>query len=71
MDQKVVFEDVISILKPFVKNTDALQSVAMEMKREGRLAAVTDSLRKAIRIEVHEDRLRTIPWPPPLSPPGT
>jgi parvulin-like peptidyl-prolyl isomerase len=48
-----------------------LQSVAMEMKREGRLAAVTDSLRKAIRIEVHEDRLRTIPWPPPLSPPGT
>jgi len=48
-----------------------LQSAATEMKREARLAALTDSLRKAIHVEIHEDRLSALPWPPPVAPPGT
>ncbi len=50
-----------------------LQGVAAEIKREARLAALTDSLRRVFPpIELHVDRLRRIPWPPaPAAPPGT
>lgn len=42
-----------------------LQGVAVQMKREARLAALTDSLRRVFpSIELHADRLRRIPWPP-------
>jgi parvulin-like peptidyl-prolyl isomerase len=42
-----------------------LQGVAIEIQREARLAALTDSLRKLFPpIELHADRLRRIPWPP-------
>jgi peptidyl-prolyl cis-trans isomerase C len=49
-----------------------IQSVATQMKREARLAALTDSLRRAFpSIELHADRLRRIPWPPaPAGLPG-
>ena len=49
-----------------------LQGAATEMKREARLSALTDSLRKVFRPELHAERLRRIPWPPaPAAPPGT
>ena len=42
-----------------------LQGVATEMKREARLAALTDSLRRAFApVVVYTDRLRRVPWPP-------
>jgi len=45
-----------------------LQGVATEMKREARLAAVTDSLRQALApMVVYADRLRRVPWPPAIS----
>jgi hypothetical protein len=49
-----------------------LQGVALELKREARLAALTDSLRRAFApIVVYSDRLRRIPWPPVAAPTGT
>jgi hypothetical protein len=46
-----------------------LQGVATEMKREERLAVVTDSLRRVFApVVVHADRLRRVPWP--LAPAG-
>lgn len=49
----------------------ALQSEALEFRREERLQALTDSLRMALRPEIHPERLQSIPWPesPPGSPP--
>jgi peptidyl-prolyl cis-trans isomerase C len=42
-----------------------LQNVATESKREARLAALTDSLRRVIRpVVVYADRLQRVPWPP-------
>jgi peptidyl-prolyl cis-trans isomerase C len=50
-----------------------LQNAATEMKREARLQALTDSLRRVFPpVELHADRLRRIPWPPAAAgPPGT
>lgn len=49
-----------------------LQGVATEMKREARLAALTDSLRHAYApVVVYTDRLRRVPWPPAPSGPGS
>ena len=42
-----------------------LQNAAIEMRREARLNALTDSLRRVIRpVVFYADRLRRIPWPP-------
>ncbi len=42
-----------------------LQGAATEMKREARLLALTDSLRKVFpTVELHLDHLRRVPWPP-------
>ena len=41
-----------------------LQGVATQIKREARLAALTDSLRRVFPIVVYTDRLRRLPWPP-------
>jgi peptidyl-prolyl cis-trans isomerase C len=49
-----------------------LQGVAGEAKREQRLQALTDSLRKVIQpVTLYADRLRRLPWPPPAAPPGS
>ena len=40
-----------------------LESRASEAAREARLAALTDSLRRAIPVQVFSERLRRIPWP--------
>jgi peptidyl-prolyl cis-trans isomerase C len=48
-----------------------LQGVALEIKREARLAALTDSLRRVLGpVVVHEERLRRVPWPPAATPPA-
>jgi peptidyl-prolyl cis-trans isomerase C len=48
-----------------------LQGVATELKREARLMALTDSLRRAFPPVVYTDRLRRLPWPPaPAAPVG-
>jgi TRAP-type C4-dicarboxylate transport system substrate-binding protein len=49
-----------------------LQNAAMESKREARLAALTDSLRRVIRpVVVYTDRLQRVPWPPAPATPGS
>lgn len=49
-----------------------LQGAATDIKREGRLTVLTDSLRTALKPQVHLDRLAKIPWPPaPAATPGT
>ena len=49
-----------------------LQGVAGEVKREQRLTALTDSLRKVIHpVTLYLDRLNRLPWPPPAAPPGS
>jgi peptidyl-prolyl cis-trans isomerase C len=49
-----------------------LQAAATELSREARLAALTDSLRRAIApIRIHAERLRRVPWPPVPVLPGT
>ncbi len=70
MDQKVVFDDVISILKPFVKNTDALQTVAMETSilkdlkvNSARLVDVVLEIEDKFGIEVKDseaDKVKTV-----------
>ncbi len=49
-----------------------LQGAAIALQREARLAALSDSLRRALSpIVVYQDRLRRVPWPPaPAGPPG-
>jgi peptidyl-prolyl cis-trans isomerase C len=62
-DQKAqTFED----LPQMVRNQ--LHAQAVEVKREQRLTALTDSLRQSIKVTVHRDRLAKIPWPPPPAP---
>ena len=70
MDQKAVFEDVVSILKPFVKNTDALKVVAMETSilkdlrvNSARLVDVVLEIEDKFGIEVKDaeaDKVRTV-----------
>ncbi len=49
-----------------------LQGVATELRREERLAALTDSLRRALTPVVYEPRLRRLRWPPAATaPPGS
>jgi parvulin-like peptidyl-prolyl isomerase len=43
----------------------ALEQEALELKRDHRLSAFTDSLRSTTKIEIYRDRLKTIPWPVP------
>lgn len=43
----------------------ALTFEAVEMRREQRLVAVTDSLRAVVKPVVRQDRLKRIPWPVP------
>jgi len=45
-----------------------LQGQALDRLRGGRILALTDSLRRVIRVEVHRERLRSIPWPVPPEP---
>jgi hypothetical protein len=50
-------------LAPAVQQS--VRQEALTMRREERLAALTDSLRRVVRpFEVHEDVLARIPWPP-------
>src|SRR5262249_19715386 len=42
-----------------------LQSFAVDKKRAGRLAALTDSLKREIPISVYWKRLAHLPWPAP------
>ena len=70
MNQKTVFDDVISILKPFVKNADALQAVAMETSilkdlkvNSARLVDVVLEIEDKFGIEVKDaeaDKVRTV-----------
>lgn len=70
MDQKVVFDDVISILKPFVKNAEALQTVAMETSilkdlkvNSARLVDVVLEIEDKFGIEVKDseaDKVKTV-----------
>jgi hypothetical protein len=41
----------------------ALQQEALEMKRDMRLVAYTDSLRNTVKIEIFRDKLKRVPWP--------
>ncbi len=41
----------------------ALENQAREFKRQQVLAALTDSLRRTIPVEIHAERLRGVPWP--------
>jgi hypothetical protein len=41
----------------------ALSQEAVEAHRELALAAYTDSLRKALKVDIHQDRLKKIAWP--------
>jgi len=70
MDQKQVFDDVVAILKPFVKNPDALANVAMETSilkdlkvNSARLVDVVLAFEDAFGIEVADDdadRVQTV-----------
>ena len=43
----------------------ALEQEALEVKRDHRLSAFTDSLRATTKVELYRDRLKTIAWPVP------
>lgn len=45
----------------------ALEQEALEVKRDHRLSAFTDSLRANTKIEIYRDRLKAIPWPVPAA----
>lgn len=70
MTQEQVFEKVVGILKPFVKNQDALASVAMETSilkdlkvNSARLVDVVLEIEDAFGIEVADDeadKVRTV-----------
>ena len=70
MEQKAVFDDVIAILKPFVKNTDALKTVAMETSilkdlkvNSARLVDVVLEIEDKFGIEVKDseaDKVKTV-----------
>jgi hypothetical protein len=48
----------------------ALGNEAIEVARDRRLTAVTDSLRAQLKPVIHRDRLSRIPWPVPPAPTG-
>ncbi|HSQ65500.1 MAG TPA: phosphopantetheine-binding protein [Polyangiaceae bacterium] len=70
MDQKQVFDDVVAILKPFVKNPDALANVAMETSilkdlkvNSARLVDVVLEIEDKFGIEVKDeeaDKVKTV-----------
>ncbi len=70
MDQKQVFDDVVAILKPFVKNPDALATVAMETSilkdlkvNSARLVDVVLEIEDKFGIEVKDeeaDKVKTV-----------
>jgi acyl carrier protein len=70
MEQKEVFEKVVGILKPFVKNTDALATVAMETSilkdlkvNSARLVDVVLEIEDNFGIEVKDedaDKVKTV-----------
>lgn len=70
MEQKEVFDKVVGILKPFVKNTDALASVAMETSilkdlkvNSARLVDVVLEIEDNFGIEVKDedaDKVKTV-----------
>lgn len=70
MTQEQVFEKVVGILKPFVKNQEALASVAMETSilkdlkvNSARLVDVVLEIEDAFGIEVADDeadKVRTV-----------
>ena len=70
MEQKEVFEKVVGILKPFVKNTEALASVAMETSilkdlkvNSARLVDVVLEIEDNFGIEVKDedaDKVKTV-----------
>ncbi len=45
-----------------------MQTEALEVKREARLAVVSDSLRRAIPVVTYPERLRGLVWPQPTPP---
>jgi acyl carrier protein len=70
MSQEQIFEKVVGILKPFVKNQEALASVAMETSilkdlkiNSARLVDVVLEIEDAFGIEVADeeaDKVRTV-----------
>ncbi len=70
MEQKEVFDKVVGILKPFVKNPDALASVAMETSilkdlkvNSARLVDVVLEIEDNFGIEVKDedaDKVKTV-----------
>jgi hypothetical protein len=45
-----------------------LEHEALEMARANRMAAITDSLRRVIPVQVYPERLRKVAWPAPSGP---
>ena len=70
MDEKKVFDDVVAILKPFVKNQEALATVAMETSilkdlkvNSARLVDVVLEMEDKFGIEVKDedaDKVKTV-----------
>jgi acyl carrier protein len=70
MDQKEVFDKVVSILKPFAKNRDALATVGLETSLQkdlkvnsARLVDIVLEIEEIFGIEVKDedaDKVRTI-----------
>jgi acyl carrier protein len=70
MDQKAVFDQVVAILKPFVKNPDALATVAAETSiqkdlkvNSARLVDVVLEIEERFDIQVSDDeadKVRTV-----------
>jgi acyl carrier protein len=70
MEQKEVFDKVVTILKPFVKNADALATVAMETSilkdlkvNSARLVDVVLEIEDVFGIEVKDedaDKVKTV-----------
>jgi len=70
MEQKEVFDKVVTILKPFVKNPDALSTVAMETSilkdlkvNSARLVDVVLEIEDVFGIEVKDedaDKVKTV-----------
>ncbi|HYM80596.1 MAG TPA: peptidyl-prolyl cis-trans isomerase [Candidatus Limnocylindria bacterium] len=67
---KQVTTEPFETLPPMVQQS--LRSAAVEQKRDGRLTALTDSLRKTITIVENREALKKVEWPAPEAPaPGT
>jgi hypothetical protein len=66
----IQLEDKAMSPQPFEQLSDAakqsLRQAALARVRDARLEAVTDSVRRVTRpFELHEDALKSLPWPPP------